>query len=95
MQVAAAIKLSARKGHRRVALPLTDRSATVMPMPYRASHGTVGDTRERVFGDPQGAGSVRRHQRQGDPAPGTPQRAMGDVLFQCNRGEPTPIEPQA
>ena len=41
LEVAAAIKLSAREGHRRVALPLTDRSATVMPMPYRWHGGDV------------------------------------------------------
>ena len=41
LEVAAAIKLSAREGHRRVALPLTDRSVTVMPMPYRWHGGDV------------------------------------------------------
>ena len=41
LEVAAAIKLSAREGHRRVALPLADRSATVMPMPYRWHGGDV------------------------------------------------------
>lgn len=41
LEAAAAIKLSARQGHRRVALPLADRSATVMPMPYRWHGGDV------------------------------------------------------
>lgn len=41
LEIAAAIKLSAREGHRRVALPLADRSATVLPMPYRWHGGDV------------------------------------------------------
>ena len=41
LEIAAAIKLSAREGHRRVALPLADRSATVVPMPYRWHGGDV------------------------------------------------------
>ena len=41
LEVAAAMKLSARAGHRRVTLPLTDRSARVVPMPYRWHGGDV------------------------------------------------------
>lgn len=41
LEAAAAIKLSARDGHRRVTVPLADRSATVMPMPYRWHGGDV------------------------------------------------------
>ena len=41
LEVAAAMKVSAREGHRRVALPLTDRSVRVVPMPYRWHGGDV------------------------------------------------------
>ena len=41
LEVAAAMKLSARDGHRRVSLPLADRSVRVVPMPYRWHGGDV------------------------------------------------------
>ena len=41
LEVAAALKLSARSDHRRVALPLADRSERVVPMPYRWHGGDV------------------------------------------------------
>jgi predicted dehydrogenase len=41
LEIAAALKLSARDGHRRVALPLADRSVSVVPIPYRWHGGDV------------------------------------------------------
>ena len=41
LEIAAAMKLSAREGNRRVALPLEDRSAQVLPIPYRWHGGDV------------------------------------------------------
>ena len=41
LEIAAALKLSARDGHRRVALPLADRSVRVVPIPYRWHGGDV------------------------------------------------------
>ena len=60
LEVAAAIKLSAREGHRRVALPLTDRSVTVMPMPYRWHGGDVTGWEVINRGEPTPSSSPSR-----------------------------------
>ena len=41
LEVAIAMKLSARNGHRRIPLPLADRSSLIMPTPYRWLGGDV------------------------------------------------------
>ena len=41
LEVAIALKLSARDDHRRVSLPLADRSSRIVPMPYRWLGGDV------------------------------------------------------
>jgi len=54
LEIAIAIKLSAQEGHRRIALPLEDRSLRLYPHPYRLSGGDVAGWKSIGYEGPPG-----------------------------------------
>ena len=52
LEIAIALKLSAQRNHRRISLPLEDRSLRLFPHPYRLLGGDVAGWKSRGYEGP-------------------------------------------